>query len=112
MREVREAADQLEVEGLAPEVIDLRSLVPLDADTVVASVAKTGRVVIVQEAPRTGGFASEVAALIGERALYSLAAPVERVTGWDTVVPLRRTEHNYIPSVDRVLAAARRVLSA
>lgn len=112
MREVREAADQLEVEGLAPEVIDLRSLVPLDADTVVASVAKTGRVVIVQEAPRTGGFASEVAALIGERALYSLAAPVERVTGWDTVVPLRRTEHNYIPSVDRVLAAARRVLGA
>lgn len=112
MREVREAADQLEVEGLAPEVIDLRSLVPLDAETVVASVAKTGRVVIVQEAPRTGGFASEVAALIGERALYSLAAPVERVTGWDTVVPLRRTEHNYIPSVDRVLAAARRVLSA
>lgn len=112
MREVREAADQLEVEGLAPEVIDLRSLVPLDADTVVASVAKTGRAVIVQEAPRTGGFASEVAALIGERALYSLAAPIERVTGWDTVVPLRRTEHNYIPSVDRVLTAARRVLSA
>ncbi len=112
MREVREAADQLEVDGLAPEVIDLRSLVPLDAETIVESVAKTGRAVVVQEAPRTGGFASEVAALIGERALYSLAAPVERVTGWDTVVPLRRTEHNYIPSVERVLTAARRVLSA
>jgi len=112
MREVREAADQLEVDGIDAEVIDLRSLVPLDADTVVESVTKTGRAVIVQEAPRTAGFASEVAAMIGERALYSLAAPVERVTGWDTIVPLRRTEDHYIPSVHRVLAAARRALSA
>jgi pyruvate dehydrogenase E1 component beta subunit len=112
MREVREAADALEADGVSPEVVDIRSLVPLDADTVIGSVAKTGRVVIVQEAPRTAGFASEVAALVAERALYSLAAPPERVTGWDTVVPLRRTEGRYIPSAHRVLAAARRVLGS
>ncbi len=85
---------------------------PLDAATILESVAKTGRVVVVQEAPRTAGFASEIAALVAERALYSLAAPVERVTGWDTVVPLRRIEDTYIPSTDRVLAAAHRVMSA
>ena len=112
MREVRQAADQHEADGGAPEVIDLRTLAPIDAETVLESVTKTGRAVVVQEAPRTGGFASEVAALIAEGALYSLAAPVERVTGWDTVVPLRRAEGHYIPSADRVLAAARRALSS
>jgi pyruvate dehydrogenase E1 component beta subunit len=112
MREVREAADQLEAEGHSVEVVDLRTLVPLDADTIVDSVGRTGRAVVVQEAHRTGGFASEVAALLAERALYSLAAPVERVTGWDTVVPLRRGEEHYIPSVHRVLAAAHRALSS
>jgi pyruvate dehydrogenase E1 component beta subunit len=111
MREVRQAADQLESGGTSVEVIDVRSLVPLDADTIVASVTRTGRAVIVQEAPRTGGFASELAALIAEKALYSLAAPVERVTGWDTVVPLRRGEGNYIPSAERVMAAAKRTLN-
>jgi len=110
MRETNAAADELEGVGTSVEVIDLRSLVPYDAATVVASVRKTGRAVVVQEAPRTGGFASEVASVIQERALFSLAAPVERVTGWDVIVPLRKAEQHYIPSVERVVASARRVL--
>jgi pyruvate dehydrogenase E1 component beta subunit len=112
MRETNAAADELESAGTSPEVIDLRSLVPLDAATVVASVRKTSRAVVVQEAPRTGGFASEVAAVIQERALFSLAAPVERVTGWDVIVPLRKAEQHYIPGVERVVASARRALEA
>lgn len=112
MRETNAAAAELESTGASPEVIDLRSLVPFDATTVVASVRKTGRAVVVQEAPRTGGFASEVAAVIQERALFSLVAPVERVTGWDVVVPLRKAEQHYIPTTQRVVAAARRALEA
>ena len=112
MREVLAAADALVDAGYSPEVLDLRTLSPWDSATVVASVSKTGRAVVVQEAPRTAGFASEVAAVISERALYSLAAPVERVTGWDIVVPLRRAEHHHIPSVERVQAAALRTLQA
>jgi len=112
MDEVRAAADALEAEGVVPEVIDLRTLSPLDVETVVASVAKTGRAVVVQEAPRTAGVASEVAAVLQEQALYSLLAPVQRVTGWDSVVPLRRAEKHYLPSTERVLAAARKVLEA
>jgi pyruvate dehydrogenase E1 component beta subunit len=79
---------------------------------VLASVDKTGRAVIVQEAPRTAGFAAEIAAEIQERSLYALRAPVERVTGWDTVVPLRRAEHHYLPGAGRIVAAARRALEA
>jgi pyruvate/2-oxoglutarate/acetoin dehydrogenase E1 component len=110
MRETMEAASQLAEEGLDAEVIDLRSLVPLDVDSVVASAGKTGRVVIVHEAPRTAGLAGELIALIQERALYSLQAPVLRVTGWDTVFPLKRSEHLYMPSVERIAAAVRRVM--
>ncbi len=112
LREVRSAAELLSAEGISTDVVDLRSLVPLDTETVLTSVHKTGRAVVVQEAPRTGGFASEVAALIQEKALYSLQAPVERVTGWDIVVPLRRAEHHHIPAVERIVAAARRALEA
>ncbi len=109
-KEVRAAADQLESGGVTAEVIDLRTLVPLDETTLLESVIKTGRAVVVNEAPRTGGFASEIAAIIQERALYSLHAPVQRVTGWDTVFPLRRTEDYYLPSVDRIVAAAQATL--
>jgi pyruvate dehydrogenase E1 component beta subunit len=110
MRETMEAAEQLEEEGVDVEVIDLRSLVPMDVDSVVASAGKTGRVVIVHEAPRTAGLAGELIALIQERALYSLQAPVVRVTGWDTVFPLKRSEHLYLPSVERIAAGVRRVM--
>ena len=107
MRETNRAAARLGAEGVSAEVIDLRTLVPLDVDTVIASVAKTGRAVIIHEAPLTGGYAAEIAALIQEHALYSLRAPVMRVTGWDVVVPLRLAEHHYMPSAGRIVAAAR-----
>ena len=110
MLETREAADRLGAEGVSVEVIDLRSLVPLDADAVLKSVSKTGRAVVIHEAPLTGGYAAEVVALIQEAALYSLRAPVRRVTGWDVTVPLRLAEHHYLPSAGRILAAARSVL--
>jgi pyruvate dehydrogenase E1 component beta subunit len=111
LRESRLAADLLEEDGIDAEVLDLRSLVPLDEDALVSSVAKTGRAVIVQEAPRTGGLAGELTALIQGRALYSLQAPVARVTGWDTVFPLKRSEHHYLPSPERIAAAVRRVMA-
>jgi pyruvate dehydrogenase E1 component beta subunit len=110
-KETRGAADVLAAEGIEAEVIDLRSLVPLDRKTLVASVAKTGRVVVVHEAPRTAGFGAEVAAVVAEECLYDLTAPVQRVTGWDTVFPLKRGEHLYLPTVERVAAAARRTVA-
>ncbi|MEX0946050.1 MAG: alpha-ketoacid dehydrogenase subunit beta [Acidimicrobiia bacterium] len=110
--ETRGAADLLATEGVEAEVIDLRSLVPLDRKTLVGSVVKTGRAVVVHEAPRTAGFGAEVAAVLAEECLYELTAPVERVTGWDTVFPLKRGEHLYLPSVERIAAAVRRTLQA
>jgi pyruvate/2-oxoglutarate/acetoin dehydrogenase E1 component len=111
LRESELAADLLEEDGIDPEVLDLRSLVPLDEDALVSSVQKTGRAVIVQEAPRTGGLGGELVALIQARALYSLQAPVARVTGWDTVFPLKRSEHHYLPSPERIASAVRRVMA-
>jgi pyruvate/2-oxoglutarate/acetoin dehydrogenase E1 component len=111
-KETRAAAAILESEGVAVEVIDIRTLVPLDIRTIVNSVTKTGRAVIVHEAPRTGGFGAEIAAQIQEHCLYDLAAPVRRVTGWDTVFPLKRSEQHYLPSVERIAAAARITLEA
>jgi pyruvate dehydrogenase E1 component beta subunit len=94
------------------EVLDLRTLSPIDHDGIVASASKTGRVVVVHEAPRTAGLGAEVAATIQERALYSLQAPVRRVAGWDTVFPLKRSEGHYLPSVDRIVKAAEETLEA
>jgi 2-oxoisovalerate dehydrogenase E1 component beta subunit len=109
VRETLAAADQLAAEGIGAEVIDLATLKPYDEETVLASVRKTGRCVIVHEAARTGGFGAEIAALIAERGLTSLLAPVVRVTGYDTVMPLPRLEQYYLPSVERIVAAARKV---
>ena len=110
LRDALRAASALEADGISAEVIDLRTLSPLDAATIVTSAEKTGRVVAISEGHRTAGIAAEVAAVVQESALYSLLAPVQRVTGWDTVVPLKRTERDHIPSVDRIVAAARRTL--
>ena len=110
MRETRDAAARLAEVGVSAEVIDVKTLVPLDADTIISSVAKTGRAVIVHEAPLTGGYGAEIVALIQERALYSLRAPVQRVTGWDLVVPLRLAERHYMPSAARIVSAARHTL--
>ena len=107
LKETLAAADTLADEDIAAEVIDLATLKPYDEDTVLESVTKTGRCVIVHEAARTGGFGGELAALIAERALLSLQAPVARVTGYDTIVPLPRLEQQYLPSVARIADAAR-----
>jgi len=110
VREALAAADALAEEGIAAEVVDVATLKPLDEDTILESVAKSGRCVIVTEAPRTCSFASEVAAVIAERGLTSLLAPIERVTGWDTVTPMARLESRYMPDVPRILAAARKAM--
>jgi pyruvate dehydrogenase E1 component beta subunit len=104
------AAERLAEDGVEAEVIDVATLKPIDFDSILGSVAKTGRCVIVHEAPRTGGVGAEIAALLAERGLTSLLAPVQRVAGWDTVMPLPRLEHAYMPSVARIVEAARRCL--
>jgi 2-oxoisovalerate dehydrogenase E1 component beta subunit len=110
-KETLAAADTLAGEGISVEVLDVATLKPLDSDSVLESVAKTGRCVIVHEAPLTGGFGAEIAARIAERGLTSLLAPIERVTGWDTVMPLPRLEQHYLPGEARILAAARRIMA-
>jgi pyruvate/2-oxoglutarate/acetoin dehydrogenase E1 component len=92
------------------EVLDIRSLKPLDEDALLAAAAKTGRVVIVQEAPRVCGFAAELAALLAEKAILDLRGPVLRVTGYDVPYPYWQIEDAYMPSVERVVDAARRLL--
>jgi len=98
-----------EEHGLSAEVLDLRSLVPLDIEAIVSSVERTGRAVVVQEAPLSAGFASEVVATICEETFYSLEAPVARVSGYDVPYPVGMLEDRYVPDVDRVVAAVRRV---
>jgi pyruvate/2-oxoglutarate/acetoin dehydrogenase E1 component len=92
------------------EIVDIRTLKPLDEETLLASVAKTGRVVIVQEAPRTCGYAAELAAIIAEKAIFDLQGPVLRVTGFDVPYPYWQLEDAYMPSVERVAAAVRSLL--
>ena len=111
IKETLAAAETLAAEGIGVEVVDVATLKPLDTDSVLESVAKTGRCVVVHEAPLTGGFGAEIAARIAERGLISLLAPIERVAGWDTVMPLPRLEQNYLPGEARILAAARRILA-
>ncbi|NNC74570.1 MAG: alpha-ketoacid dehydrogenase subunit beta, partial [Acidimicrobiia bacterium] len=110
MKEVRAAGHLLAERGIDAEVLDLRSLVPLDSDAIIESVTRTGRAVVVHEAHRTAGFGAEIIAQIQEKALYSLLAPIERVTGWDIVVPLRRAESHYMPTVDSIVTAAERTM--
>ncbi len=105
------AADELAEQGIAAEVIDVATLKPLDMDTVLASVARTGRCVIVTEAPRTCSFASEIAAGLAEEGLLNLLAPVQRVTAYDVVVPLSRLERHYLPGKARIVAAAKKALA-
>jgi pyruvate dehydrogenase E1 component beta subunit len=105
-----EAAEKGEAEGYDLEVIDLRTLVPFDEKAILASVAKTGRVVIVHEAPRTSGFGAELAATIAEKAILHLEGPILRVTGFDTPFPYT-LEHEYLPDADRILDAVERLVS-
>jgi 2-oxoisovalerate dehydrogenase E1 component beta subunit len=107
-----EVAGAAEEDGVSLEVVDLRWLAPLDEETLVESVARTGRAVVVHEAPRTAGFGAEVSARLMELAFGSLRSPVVRVCGWDVPYPAAAVEQDYIPSVDRVLLAVQRVLDA
>jgi 2-oxoisovalerate dehydrogenase E1 component beta subunit len=111
LKEALDATATLSNEGIEAEVVDLATLKPLDTETILASVEKTGRCVIVHEAPLTGGFGAEIAARLAERAMLSLVAPIRRVTGYDTVMPLLRLEGYYLPSAERILAAAREVMA-
>jgi 2-oxoisovalerate dehydrogenase E1 component beta subunit len=108
--EAAQAAHEAEAEGIDCEVLDLRSLQPLDVETIAASVRKTGRAVVVHEAPRTCGFGAELSALIQERCFLSLEAPVARVTGFDTPFPYTM-EAEYLPRAPRILQALRATLS-
>ena len=111
VKETLEAADALAEQGVSAEVIDVATLKPLDFDTIAESIRKTGRCVIVHEAPRTAGFGAEIAARVAEECLYDLLAPVERVTGYDTHIPLYRLEMKYLPSVEKIVAAAQRAVA-
>jgi 2-oxoisovalerate dehydrogenase E1 component beta subunit len=106
--EATRAAEEAAGEGIDCEVIDLRSLQPLDLDAVVESVSKTGRAVIVHEAPRTCGFGAELSALVQERCFVHLSAPITRVTGFDTPFPYS-LEQAYLPRAPRILQALRAV---
>jgi pyruvate dehydrogenase E1 component beta subunit len=105
------AAEEAAAKGISCEVLDLRTLSPLDEDSIVASIEKTHRAVVCQEAPRTAGLAAEVAALVGERALLALEAPVVRVTGYDTPFPLPVVERSYVPSPARILAGVEQAVA-
>jgi pyruvate dehydrogenase E1 component beta subunit len=111
LHEVLPAAEQLEAEGVDLEVLDLRTLSPMDVPAIITSVEKTGRAVVVHEAARTCGLGAEIVAQINEKALLSLEAPVERVTGFDTVFPLPQLEKYYLPNTQRIIEAVRRVLT-
>ncbi|MFA9475410.1 MAG: alpha-ketoacid dehydrogenase subunit beta [Filomicrobium sp.] len=105
------AGDHAADEGVSVELIDVAILKPLDFETIRASVSKTGRAVIVHEAPISGGFGAEIAARIADEALLSLLAPVKRVAGYDVVMPLPRLEQFYLPDEPRIMAAIRDVMS-
>ena len=102
------AASELAAEGIEATVVDLRTLVPFDIETVVAAVARTGRAVVVHEAPLSGGFGAEVVATLANEAFYDLDEPIERVCSYDVPYPAAPLESWYLPSVKRVVAAARR----
>jgi 2-oxoisovalerate dehydrogenase E1 component beta subunit len=101
--ETLKAAEELDKEGISAEVIDLATISPLDLDTILESVEKTGRLVIVHEAARSCGVGAEVAAGVAEKGVWDLKAPIVRVTGYDTVMPLFRLEYEYLPSVARII---------
>lgn len=110
IHEALSAADDLKNDGISAEVIDVATLNPLDRETLITTVTKTGRAVIVHEAPGHGGFGGEIAATLASDALLHLRAPVERVTGYDCPMPYYALEQQYMPGTDRIVAAAKRTL--
>jgi pyruvate dehydrogenase E1 component beta subunit len=110
--DVLQAAEQLAAQGVSAEVIDLATVSPIDAETILDSVAKTGRLVIAHEAARNCAVGAEIAAIVAEEGLYDLVAPIRRVTGYDTVMPLYRLENEFIPGVVRIVDAVKDVMRA
>lgn len=109
--EALQAASELATRGIGAEIVDVATLKPLDAATILASVAKTGRCIIAHEAPLTGGYGGEIAAQIAQHTLTSLLAPIERVAGFDTIMPLPRLENLYLPNASRIVAAAEHAMT-
>jgi pyruvate dehydrogenase E1 component beta subunit len=110
IQESKAAAELLAAEGVEVEIIDVATLKPLDTATILASIEKTGRAVIIHEAAMTAGYGAEIAARIAAEGLFALRAPVIRVTGYDTVMPLPKLEHLYMPNATRIVEAARTTL--
>lgn len=111
VREVLRAAETADGEGIQAEVIDLRTISPMDEEAFLESVRKTGRAVVVHEAPPTCGVGAEIIARINEKALLSLQAPVFRVTGFDVIVPLMKLENHYLPSPERILRGLKKAMT-
>ncbi|HEO65435.1 MAG TPA: alpha-ketoacid dehydrogenase subunit beta [Spirochaetes bacterium] len=110
IHETRQAAETLEAEGIEAEVIDVATIKPLDIETILKSVQKTGRCVVIHEAARTCGVGAEIVAQISEKGLMDLLAPMQRVTGYDTIMPYNKLEKHYMPSVGRILLAVKTVM--
>ncbi len=110
IKETMAAAEVIVKEGIDVEIIDVATLKPLDMETILSSVEKTGRCVIIHEAPKTGGVGADISAQIAEKALLSLKAPVMRITGYDTIVPYARLEKYYIPSVPQIVDAIKKTM--
>lgn len=111
VREALNAAEQLKRDKIEVEIIDLRTISPMDVGAMIQSVRKTGRAVIVHEAPKTCGLGAEMIALINEKAFLSLQAPIERVTGFDIPFPLLKSEHYFLPNPNRIVMAVKKVMS-
>ncbi len=109
---VQKAAELVEKDGLFPEIIDLRTLAPLDRKTVLESVQRTGRLMVVHEAPKTCGLGAEIAAYVAEKAIFQLEAPILRITGQDITVPLAKGEDYYYPSPERVAAGIKKIMES
>lgn len=108
--ETLKAADILDKSAISAEVIDLATIKPIDKATILESIEKTGRCVIVHEAAKTGGVGAEISAILAEEGLTSLMAPVQRVTGYDTIMPLFKLEEHYMPSVGKIITAVNQVM--
>jgi pyruvate dehydrogenase E1 component beta subunit len=111
VREVLRAAEMADQEGIQAEVIDLRTISPMDENAFLESVRKTGRAVVVHEAPHTCGVGAEIIARVNEKALLSLQASVVRVTGFDVIVPLMKLENHYLPTPERILRGMKKVMT-
>lgn len=111
VRDVQKAAEMLKDKDINPEIIDLRTISPMDRDTFVESVKKTGRLLVVHEAPKTLGTGAEIISIVNEKAFLYLEAPPARLTGFDTIFPLARGEHHYMPSVERIMKSIEDVVN-